>query len=41
MGLVTGSWSVSVVRALVGVKVTVMVQVAAGARLVQLVLEAK
>ena len=40
-GLVTGIWRVSVVRAVVGVKVTVMVQVAPGARVVQLVTEAK
>ena len=37
----TGIWRVSVVGALVGVKVTVMLQVAAGARAVQLVVEVK
>ena len=35
----TGIWRVSVTVAVVGVKVTVMVQVAAGARVVQLVVE--
>ena len=39
--LMTGIWRVSVVRALVGVKVTVMLQVAVGARVVQLVVELK
>jgi hypothetical protein len=39
--LVTGICRVSVVRAVVGVKVTVMVQLAAGARVVQLVVGVK
>jgi hypothetical protein len=39
--LVTGIWSVSVMRALVGKKLTVIVQVAAGARVLQVVVEVK
>ena len=39
--LVTGIWRVSVVRAVVGMKVTVMVQALEGARLGQLVEEMK
>ena len=39
--LVAGTWRVSVMKALVGVKVTVMVQVAEGVRVLQVVLEEK
>jgi hypothetical protein len=41
MELVTGIWSESVMRAVVAMKVVVMVQVAEGARLVQLVVGMK
>ena len=39
--LVTGTWSVSVVRAVAGVNVTMMLQVEAGTSVVQVVVSAK